>query len=119
MCPGVLNSTPRKDDGVTVFAMTCLFLGHIFNKYKRYWCHFKAVILLHTCVRFCSVILNSRGVTIILVCQSLGGGGGGGGSCSGGSLCTNSTGEVQFLISIEKLGYIFINSLPTMNLVPK
>ena len=42
---------------------------------------------------------------------------GGGGS---GSLCTNSMGKFNFLVSIDKKVHIFINSLPiALKLVPK
>ena len=45
---------------------------------------------------------------------------GGSGSCGSGSLCTNSMGKFNFLISIDKKVHIFINSLPiALNLVPK
>ena len=46
--------------------------------------------------------------------------GGGSGSSGSGSLCTNSMGKFNFLISIDKKVYIFINSLLiALNLVPK
>ena len=47
-------------------------------------------------------------------------GGGGSGSWGGGSLCTNSMGKFNFLLSIDKKVHIFMNSLPiALNLVPK
>ena len=39
-------------------------------------------------------------------------GGGSSGSGGSGSLCTNSMGNFNFLISIDKKVHIFINSLP-------
>ena len=47
-------------------------------------------------------------------------GGGGSGSGGSGSLCTNSMGKLNFLISVDKKVHIFINSLYiALNLVPK
>ena len=47
-------------------------------------------------------------------------GGGGSGSGGSGSLCTNSMGKFNFLVSIDKKVHIFINSLPiALKLVPK
>ena len=47
-------------------------------------------------------------------------GGDGSGSGGSGSLCTNSMGKFNFLVSIDKKVHIFINSLPiALILVPK
>ena len=106
-----------------IFHHDMFLFSHILqvqNVLQWFSCHLKAEILLNTCVKFCLVILNSRGVVIILVRQIEGG---------GGSLCSNSMWEklkmtlwrkFNFLVSIDKLMHIFINSLPiALNLVPK
>ena len=64
-------------------------------------------------MRFHLDSLNGKRAMSLSASQSEGGDG-------SGSLCTNSMGKFNFLISIDKKVHIFINSLPiALKLVPK
>ena len=83
-----------------------------------FWCHFKAETLGFICEKFYKDSLNGNRAMSLSASQTEGGGGSGSGGS--GSLCTNSMGKFNFLISIGKKVHIFFNSLPiALNLVPK